>query len=92
MTVPVIRGNNSSGVLWHRLQFCRNFFSPSFAGVAEFAVATACCVDGLAVFFGVDDAGTCAEPTKAQHQSIPIAVSACSFIFSLAKPETETGK
>ena len=88
----MIRFDNSSGALWHRLQFCRNLFSPWLTGVAELAAATACCVDGLAVFFGVDDAGACAEPTKAQHQSIPIAVSACSFIFSLAKPETGTGK
>ena len=87
-TVPLIRRDSSCGALWHRLQFCWNFCSPTslFSGGL-----TAIVFAGGATALVADAFGVCAAESK-QHPKVPIAIKLCSLIFSLAMLERGTGR
>src|SRR5450755_4824833 len=90
-TVPAMRGCNSSGALWHRLQFWRNLRSPGLSGVALPGCELDCGFDGLGATGCVGAPGVCAETTRKQHCITPSANSVLSFIVVyLAMRETGT--
>ncbi|MGB6744767.1 MAG: hypothetical protein WBE38_14070, partial [Terracidiphilus sp.] len=76
--VPEIRGENPSGELWHREQFCSKTCCPR-SGLAVFAIfcAGACC-------FGFDSWFICPQNGNAQASIAPNITVIRNFIAALS--------
>ena len=88
--MPVTRVGNSSGALWHRLQFWRNFLSPWSSGSPWLAGVFPCCtVDVAAWFATAGDPGACADAIRGLHTIATSIAKHWLFIVSPAMLELE---